>query len=157
MGDSATATQQRPVELILARGLIQHLTTPAMLVDIGSTVVYFNDPAADLLGVRYEETGPMSADERCQRFEPIDDEGRPIPRREFPIEIALNEERPAFRSFRIRTADGALRRISASAVPIASAGVVRGALAIFWPEDDAPPDRALPPGIGRRSRALLRG
>jgi len=136
MGEAAT--QQRPVELILARGLIQHLSTPAMLVDIASTIFYYNDPAAELLGVRYEETGPMSADERCQRFEPIDDLGRPIPRRELPMEIALNEERPAHRSFRIRTAGGAVRRISTSAVPIASAGAVRGALAIFWPEDDAP-------------------
>ena len=55
------ATDQRPVELILARGLMSNLTTPAFLVDPDGTLVFFNEAAGELLGLRYEEAGPMTA------------------------------------------------------------------------------------------------
>jgi PAS domain-containing protein len=48
---------QRPVELILARGLMANIATPAFLVDADGTLVFFNDGAGDLLGLRYEDTG----------------------------------------------------------------------------------------------------
>ncbi len=127
---------QRPVELILARGLIQHLTAAAMLVDVGSTAVYFNDAAGELLGVRFEESGPISMQSRCERFRPVYDDGRPVPPREYPIEIALNEERPCFGCFRIRTPAGVERRLHVSAFPIAGNNGVQGAMAVFWAEDD---------------------
>src|ERR1700710_196159 len=46
------ATEQRPVELILARGLMSNITTPAFLVDLLGTLVFFNDAAGELLGLR---------------------------------------------------------------------------------------------------------
>jgi PAS domain-containing protein len=48
-------THQRPVELILARGLMANIATPAFLVDADGTLAFFNDGAGDLLGLRYED------------------------------------------------------------------------------------------------------
>ena len=38
---------QRPVELILARGLMANITTSAFLVDSDGTLAFFNDAAGD--------------------------------------------------------------------------------------------------------------
>src|SRR4051794_2665326 len=73
------AIDQRPVELILARGLMSNLTTPAFLVDTHGTLVFFNDAAGELLGLRYEEAGPMPLPEWGTRFIPLDDQGLQIP------------------------------------------------------------------------------
>lgn len=128
----------RPVEIILARGVMSHLGIPAMLVDIGGSIVYFNDAAAAVLGVRFEETGPVSAADLARRSMACDDEGRAVPVEELPLMIALHRERPAYRRLRIQTAAGEERRLDVSAFPIVGNGSVRGAMAIFW--DAAGPD-----------------
>jgi PAS domain S-box-containing protein len=130
-------SEQRPVEIILARGLMSNLATPAFLVDVGGTLVFFNDAAAKVLGVRFEEAGPMSAQQWGTRFSPLTEEGRPVPLDELPLLIALNEERPCYSRFSIRSANGDTRVIEVSAFPIVGSGGVRGAMAIFWDADGA--------------------
>jgi PAS domain-containing protein len=122
-------TSPRPVELILARSLMSSLGTPAFLIDVAATLVFFNDAAATMLGVRFEEAGPMSAEDWGKRFAPADS-GLPIA--EFPLLIALNQERPVYRRLRIRSATGGLHRIEVCAIPIGVSGDVRGAMALFW-------------------------
>jgi PAS domain-containing protein len=123
---------QRPVEIILARGLMSNLTTPAFLVDVGGALVFFNDAAARLLGVRFEEAGPMGPRDWGTRFAPVDGAGKPVPVSELPLLVALHEERPLHRRMRISSAIGAARDIEVSAFPIVGAEGVRGAMAIFW-------------------------
>ena len=74
---------QRPVELILARGLMSNITTPAFLVDAAGTLVFFNDAAGELLGMRYEEAGPMELEQWGTRFVPMRLDGRAIPPKSF--------------------------------------------------------------------------
>jgi PAS domain S-box-containing protein len=129
------ATDQRPVEIILARGLMSNLTTPAFLVDVAGTLVFFNEAAGELLGMRYEEAGPMDAYEWGTRFSPLDDDGRQVPLSELPLAIALSEGRPAHLGFWIRAATGDERKIEVSAFPIVGNAGIRGAMAIFWDAD----------------------
>ena len=126
-------TTPRPIELILARSLMASLATPAFLVDVAATLVFFNDAAAGMLGVRFEEAGPMSADDWGTRFAPA---GSGLPIAELPLLIALNQERPVHRRLRIRSATGCVHRIEVTAIPIGGSGGVRGAMALFW---ESPP------------------
>ena len=125
-------TDQRPVELILARGLMANITTPAFLVDIDGTLVFFNDGAGDLLGLRYEDTGPMGMETWSERFTPLGDNGLPLDAEELPLAIALRETRPVHRAFEVRTVQGESREIEVSAFPIVGNAGMRGAMAIFW-------------------------
>ena len=126
------ASGQRPVELILARGLMSNLTTPAFLVDADGTLVFFNDAAGELLGLRYEEAGPMGLPEWGTRFVPIADDGRQIPVEDLPLAVALREESPVHVHFKVRSLRGDERQIEVSAFPIVGNQGVRGAMAIFW-------------------------
>jgi PAS domain-containing protein len=125
-------TAPRPVELILARSLMSSLATPACLVDVAATLVFFNDAAAAMLGVRFEEAGPMNAEDWGTCLNPVADDGRAVAVGELPLLIALNQERPVHRRLWIRSAAGCKLCIEVSAVPIDGSGGVRGAMALFW-------------------------
>jgi PAS domain-containing protein len=127
-------TAAKPLELILARNLMTSLTTPAFLVDEGGELVFFNEAAGALLGIRFEETGKMGADEWGTRFGPFDRNGDRIPYDELPLVIAIREGRPAHADFRIRAADGAEHEIEVSAMPLMTTEGSRGGMAIFWPK-----------------------
>jgi len=122
---------QQPVEIILARSLMSNLTTPAFLVDMEGVLVFFNDAAGGLLGLRYEEAGPMAPEQWGTRFEPLTAEGEPIAVEDLPLSIALRGE-PAQRRFYIRSALGDPREIDVTAFPIIGTTGQQGALAIFW-------------------------
>ncbi len=134
MGESP----QRPVEIILARRVMGNIGTPAMLVDVGGELVFFNDPAAAVLGVRFEEAAEFDAAQWAERFAASDDDGRPVPVDELPLMMALHRERPAHRRLRIRCAAGDARQLDFSAFPIVGNEGVRGAMAIFWETTDGP-------------------
>lgn len=116
----------------MARGLMSNLTTPAFLVDEAGTLVFFNDAAATLLGLRFEEAGPMAPDDWGGRFEPVAPDGRALPLEELPLAIALNESRPAYSQLQIRSVGGETHDIEAAAFPVVGRGGQSGALAIFW-------------------------
>jgi PAS domain-containing protein len=124
--------EQHPVEIILARSLMSNLTTPAFLVGLDGTLVYFNDAAADLLGLRFEEAGPLPAADWGTRFVPRDDDGNPLDVPDLPLSIALTTGQPAHGRMRLQTPAGANRHIEVHALPIVGTGGMRGALAIFW-------------------------
>jgi PAS domain S-box-containing protein len=126
----------RPIELIQARGLISKIWTPAFLTDKDGTLVYYNDAAAELLGLSFEEAEGMPIDEWGTRFGPFDSEGNQIPVDELPLTIALRAGRPSHEQFRIRSADGREHEIEVSAIPLTGAGERSGGIAIFWPAED---------------------
>lgn len=69
---------QPEIEVILARHLAEHLAMPMFIVDPQGELLYYNEPAEALLGLRYNETGPLPAQEWSTIFQPMDREGRPI-------------------------------------------------------------------------------
>jgi PAS domain-containing protein len=123
---------QQPIELIQTRGLMSNLTTPAFLVDMEGNLVFFNDAAGDLLGLRYEEAGTMGPQEWGTRFEPLREDGSPFPVDHLPLSVALSRNRPSHERMRIRSITGVDAEIEVCAFPITGTEGTRGALAIFW-------------------------
>jgi PAS domain-containing protein len=126
---------QRPLELILARNLLASLSTPAFLVDDSGEIAFFNEAAGGLLGRRFEETGPMPAEEWTRTFGPFDDDGNPVRFDSLEITEALRGNRPAHDSFCIRSLDGTSHSIEASGFPIVGTGGYSGAIIVFWPTE----------------------
>ena len=86
---------QHPVEMILTRQLAGYLSVPVVLVDTTGTVIFYNEPAERILGVRFEETGPIDRKEADRLIELSDDPAGESWDAGRPLEIALNERRPA--------------------------------------------------------------
>lgn len=124
---------QHAVEVILAKQLASHLAMPVFLVDPIGNLLYYNEPAEQLLGHRFEETGEMSVDEWATIFQPSDPDGRPLPASDLPLVVAVEKRVPAYRTMTIRGLDGAVRDIAVTAFPLeGEAGRSLGAVAIFW-------------------------
>ncbi len=123
---------QRPLELILARNLLSSLSTAALLTDEAGMIAFYNEAAGELLGRRFEETGPMTAQEWGRQHGPFDDEGEPIMFGDLDLTRGLLRGRAGHSRFHIRSYDGADTRIEASALPIVAAGGQRGAMVFFW-------------------------
>ena len=64
---------QQPVEMILARQWVGYLSVPVILVDTAGEVVFYNEPAERILGVRFEETGRIDREEVDRLVELTDD------------------------------------------------------------------------------------
>lgn len=130
---AAASVAQRPIELILTRQLASTLAMPVFLVDPHGTLVFYNEPAEGLLGIRFEETGEMPAAEWTTLWEPTGDDGRPLPPERLPLMVAVAERRPVHSAFWIRGLDGTRRRIEATAFPlIRLAEHLLGAVVLFW-------------------------
>jgi len=127
---------QQPIELILMRELADKLATPIFVVDGGGTLVFYNEPAEALLGLRFDETGPMQAGEWSTVFAPLDGDGNAMAPTDLPLVVALREGRAAHETFDIRGLDGTVRRLETTAVPfVDSHGQLVGAAALFWQVD----------------------
>ena len=124
---------QKNVVLILARGFAEQLATPMLIADAAGRLVFYNEPAEEILGRRFAEAGEMRAGDWSALFATEDSEGRSIDLAQMPAGIALLDRRPAHGAIRIRGLDGRLREISVTAFPLfARADEFVGVVAIFW-------------------------
>ncbi len=129
---------QKPVEVILMRQLASCLATPIFLVDMEGTLIFYNEPAETVLGLRFEETGEMPHERWATTWSPTALDGSPLAPEELPLSIALEKHRTAHLALRIRGLDGVPRRVAVTAFPLEGQGGRHlGAVAIFW-EDDTP-------------------
>jgi PAS domain-containing protein len=125
---------QQPVELILVRQLAGYLSVPVLVADPTETVVFYNEPAEQILGIRFEETGPVSPEEADRLVELSDDPEvteRGVVR---PMLVALRECRPAHarRWLRLRK-DGVRFEVEITAFPlIGQDRTLLGAVVMFW-------------------------
>ena len=121
------------IEIILIRQLAGTLTTPMMIFDPDGTLLFYNEPAEPILGLRFEETGRIVVSELAHLFAPTDADGQPIPLNALPSHIALAERRPASKRFRIRSLDGSQRDLEVSALPLIGRGNrFLGSFSVFW-------------------------
>jgi PAS domain-containing protein len=128
-------TQQRNLVLILARELAANSATPMFVVDPDGTLVFFNEPAEQVLGRTFAETGAMGAKEWGTMFAPLDVDGSPIPLEDLPLTKALRDLHPGHLEMKITALDEEPRLIAVTAFPLfARANEFVGALAIFWEE-----------------------
>jgi PAS domain S-box-containing protein len=124
---------QKPIELILMRQLASSLVMPIFLVDPSGTLVYYNEAAEQILGVRFDETGEMPASEWTTRWQPSDADGAQLVPERLPLMVALQQSRPAHGELWIQGIDGRRRHIQVTAIPlVAVSDRLLGAAAIFW-------------------------
>jgi PAS domain-containing protein len=124
---------QQAIEVILMRQLASYLAMPIFLVDPAGDLLFYNEPAAALLGHRYEETGEMPLVKWARIFQPTSEDGSLVPPEALPLAIALQQHRAAHLAFQIRGLDGVQRNIEATAFPLEGQGGRHlGAVAIFW-------------------------
>jgi PAS domain-containing protein len=124
---------QLQVEVILMKQLASYLATPIFVVDPVGNLVYFNEPAEEILGLRYDEAGDMPLVEWSSVFTPTDEHGVPMPPEDLPLVCALEQRRPAHGPMWIRGLGGAPRHISVTAFPLIGQNDRNlGAVAIFW-------------------------
>jgi len=125
---------QLPVEMILARQLVGYLSVPVILLDAAGTVVFYNEPAERILGVRFEETGRIEQEEADRLVELSDDPAAETRDAGRPMEIARLERRPVHaRRFMLRRSDRVRLQIEVTAFPlIGQEGTLLGAVAMFW-------------------------
>jgi PAS domain S-box-containing protein len=127
----------KEIEVILSRQLASYLATPIFIVDTAGNLIYYNEPAEAILGLRFGETGEMTASEWSTIFIPRDSEGTPVLPESLPLLIAVTEHQAAHRDFWIHGLDGTRRHIEVAAFPlIGQAGRNLGALAVFWETHD---------------------
>lgn len=126
---------QRPIELILLRQLASYLEMPIFVVDGDGRLVFYNEPAEALLGVRFDEVGMMEAADWLAAFQPGDQAGGVLPADQVPILTALRERKPVHRELWISGLDGVRRPIGATGIPlVGQGGALLGAMAFFWLE-----------------------
>jgi PAS domain-containing protein len=123
----------RPIELLLMRQLASYLTTAVFLIGPDGTPIFYNEPAERLLGRRFEESDPMSAQEWSEALEPTDPSGRLIPLEDRPMVFAWRRQQPAYRYFTIHAFDRAVHEIEGLAFPLVGhEGRQLGAVGVFW-------------------------
>ncbi len=130
------------IELILLKQVAEYLATPVFLVDADGTLLYYNEPAEVILGLRYEETGELPLAEWGTMFQPTDASGASIAPNELPIAVALLEDRPVQGMLRIKAVDGTSHHLATTALPIdGERGMKLGAMAFLWPLDSEGDER----------------
>src|SRR4029450_11861242 len=90
----STKTVQQSVEMILLRHLASYLFVPVLVVDATGTVVFYNEPAERILGVRFEETGRIDPKEADRLVELSVDPSAGPEDSERPLATALQAGRP---------------------------------------------------------------
>jgi len=113
---------QKAIELILMRQLASSLAMPIFLVDPSGNLLFYNEPAEQLLSSRYDETGEMTMKEWSNLFVPIGENGSPLPGEALPLNIALHKHRAAHLAFWIKGLDGISKKIGATAFPLQGQG-----------------------------------
>ncbi len=124
---------QQPIELILLRQLASYLAIPMWMMDVDGNLIYYNEPAEDLLGVQFDDVGPIEADQLSGTFQVTELDGSPLPAEEIPVAAALIRRMPVHRAIRYRGMDGVWRGVEVTAIPIeGQGGRFHGVLAMFW-------------------------
>ena len=128
---------QQPLELILARNHLASLATPGFLVDTELRLVFFNLPAGELVGRRFEEVGSRPPTEWTVGVGPRKPGGRVLELNELAFAIAVRTGRPVHQRL-VVDADGNERLlVEATAVPLLGAAACHGAVVHFWAVDEA--------------------
>jgi PAS domain-containing protein len=124
---------QLPIELILLRQVASYLDLPVFLIDADGDLVYFNEPAEPLLGMRFDEVGELSMADWLAHFRPADADGLVLAPDAVPLVVSLRESRAVHLRMTIVGLDGISRPIETTSVALrGQGGHVLGAVALFW-------------------------
>ncbi len=126
-----------PIEIILNRQLADCLAIPVFITDTVGNLLFYNEPAEDILGKRYQDTGEMKVEEWSTIFLSKDENGKLLEPEDLPLVKTLLNQLPYFKTFWNESLKGKSEKISVSSYPIIGrAGIFVGAVAIFWRPSD---------------------
>lgn len=126
-----------PIEIILNRQLADCLAIPVFITDTVGNLLFYNEPAEEILGKRYQDTGEMKVEEWSTIFLSKDENGKLLEPEDLPLVKTLLNQLPYFKTFWIESLKGKAEKISVSSYPIIGrAGIFVGAVAIFWRPSD---------------------
>lgn len=124
------------IEIILSRQLADSLSMPVFIIDIEGNLIYYNEPAEEILGNRFEETGVMPVDVWGKIFKPMDEFKTPLSPEELPLVKTLRNVYPYHKTFWIESLQGKSQKISVTSFPIIGrSGNFSGGIAIFWKDE----------------------
>ena len=125
------------IEIILTRQWADSLSIPVFLTDTNGNLIFYNAPAEEILGKRFEDTGAMSVEEWSTIFTPKNEDGSLKDPESLPLVRTLSTREPAQGSFWIDSLSGDKHFINVTSFPIIgmSDGYL-GAVAIFWINQD---------------------
>ena len=130
-------TVAQPIQIILMRQLAGYLSVPLFLVGPNGDLLFYNEPAENIFGRRFDQTGALSAKEWSSAFTPEDSDGHAISLDDIPLVITITKKRPAYQRFFIRGLDGVRRHVEVASIPIAGLdGEFLGGAALFWEVSD---------------------
>lgn len=121
------------LELILMRQLADSLSFAVFLTDTEGNLLFYNEPAEELLGRRFEETGAMPVGEWSTIFNPVDENNMPLAPLQLPLVRTLSTRQPAHGTFWIESLQGEAHQISVTSMPLVGRpDRFVGAVAFFW-------------------------
>ena len=121
------------IEIILNRQLADCLSIPVFITDTKGNLLFYNEPAEEILGKLYEDTGEMPVETWSTIFKAKEFDGSEIEPQDLPLVKTLTEQLPFHRTFLIESLLGKLEKISLTSYPIIGrTGKFLGAVAIFW-------------------------
>jgi PAS domain-containing protein len=129
---------QRSIELILFRQLATSLAVPVFLVDEAGDLVFLNESAERLLGIRFDNIDELPFEEWSTGFRARTSDGTPLPPEDMPLVRALRERHPTHQGLMITGVDGVDRTLEVTAFPLEGGrGRLLGAVAMFWEQTDS--------------------
>ncbi|MDQ6844081.1 MAG: PAS domain-containing protein [Bacteroidota bacterium] len=121
------------IEIILNRQLADCMSIPVFITDTLGNLLFYNEPAEQILGKRFEDTGEMPVEVWSTIYKPLDDDGKPMSPEDLPLVKTLKNCLPYHKTFRIESLKGKAEKISLTSYPIIGrTGKFLGAVAIFW-------------------------
>lgn len=129
---------QQPIELILARQFADSMNMAVFLVDHLGNLLFYNEAAESILGIRFSETGSMPVEDWSCFFTPSDANGNSIPPKDLPLVQTLNTQQPAHKSIYINNKKNKRIHITVTSIPIEGRpDRYLGAMALFWKSNES--------------------
>jgi PAS domain-containing protein len=130
-------TAQKSLPLILAREFAANLATPMVLMDNRGSLVFFNEPAEQIIGQTHAEVGELGPDEWGRLFKVEQIDGTPVEVEKTPAGVTLAKHRPAHDTLAFTTVDGIRHEISVTAFPLLGRDdELVGVVSVFWEGPD---------------------
>ena len=124
---------QYPIEMILLKQWASLMAVPVWITDFDGRLIYYNEPTEEIIGLRFEDAGELSADRLSEVFVICDLDGSPLAADDRPLMTALTKQMSAHRRMRFLRADKEWREIAVTAIPIIGEGNRHlGAMVTMW-------------------------
>jgi PAS domain-containing protein len=126
-------TLHKSLPLILAREFAANIATPVSVWDERGRLVYFNEPAAGIVGRPFAEVGELEPAEWTRLFAVEQLDGTPVRLEDMPVGIAHVEKHPAHDTLAFTDLGGDRHEIEVTAFPLLGrADELLGVVAVYW-------------------------